>query len=171
MSAYNVDELFSTNVTVGVASTVEDETGALVSGQAQGRKPRVLRTNAESVTGLHLRVTPDGVAAVSVPVLPNTVSPEAARYLQNLQVKALSPVLRYPERLGLDRLRATLTLRLAIAEDGKIMESAIKPPCPHDRLCEALLADVTRMGPLSPHDGTLGQPWQVSVPVEFSSQR
>lgn len=171
MSAFNVDELYSTNVTVGVASTAEDETGIIVSGDSKGRKPRIPRTNAEAVTGLHLRVTPAGVNAISVPVLPHSVGPAAARYLQSLQLNALSPVLRFPEKLGGNSLRATLTLRLAIGEDGKVVESTIKPPCPDDRLCEALLSDVTRLGPLNPHDGSLGKPWHVSVPVEFSSQR
>jgi|GEM_PF-3097472 len=169
LSALNVDELFSTNVTVSVASMVEGEDGVLVSGTAAKNKPRVPRTNAESVTGLHLRVSRSAVTAVSVPVVTGTIDPAAARYLQALQVDVLTPVLRYPDALRSRAVLATLTLRLAIAPDGKVVESSIKPPCPHDRLCEAVLASVAHLGDLKPHDGALGDPWYVSVPIEFSS--
>ncbi len=169
LSALNVDELFSTNVTVSVASMVEDEEGALVSGTPAKSKPRVPRTNAESVTGLHLRVTRSGVMALSVPVVAGSMDPTAVRYLQRLQVDVLAPVLRYPDALGMGALRATLTLRLAIARDGKVVESSIKPPCPHDGLCETVLSAVAHLGSLSPHEGALGNPWYVSVPIEFSS--
>jgi hypothetical protein len=168
LAALNVDELFSTNVTVSVASMVEDEEGALVSGAAVKNKPRVPRTNAESVTGLHLRVSGSDVIAVSVPVVAGTMDPAVVRYLRVLQTEVLEPVLRYPVALRAVALRATLTLRLAIGRDGKVVEASIKPPCPHEGLCEAVLASVAHLGSLGIHDGALGDPWYVSVPIEFA---
>lgn len=133
------------------------------------------RTNAARVTGVRLTVTPAGAHALHEAAPPTSgdggrESAAARAYLTRLQLDLLRPHLRFPRRDdGAPALRTELTLRLAIARGGELVEAGIQAPCSRAELCEALVAAARAAAPFPPHvlgdaeDGV----WHVSVPVIF----